>query len=100
MWLVPSRMAPTMFSGDRLEPRNLTRSCPLGRRTPRAYRHPGKLRRDELQSDPCSGFVTTDDEGLVCAEFRRCSSEKGVDGFPHPWDVPLSHGPVCPVQIH
>ena len=41
------------------------------------------------KSDPCSGFVTTDDEGLVCAGFRQCSSEKGVDGFPHPWDVPL-----------
>ena len=39
-------------------------------------------------STPCSGYVTKDDEGFVCAGFRQCSSKKGVDGG-KPWDVPL-----------
>ena len=39
-------------------------------------------------STPCSGYVTKDDEGFVCAGFRQCDSKKGVDGG-KPWDVPL-----------
>eukprot|EP00746_Dinoflagellata_sp_MGD_P011342 gnl/MRDRNA2_/MRDRNA2_123742_c0_seq1.p1 gnl/MRDRNA2_/MRDRNA2_123742_c0~~gnl/MRDRNA2_/MRDRNA2_123742_c0_seq1.p1 ORF type:complete len:551 (+),score=93.20 gnl/MRDRNA2_/MRDRNA2_123742_c0_seq1:62-1714(+) len=39
-------------------------------------------------SDPCSGFLTKDVDGSVCAGFRQCGSSKGVDGG-HPWDVPL-----------
>lgn len=43
------------------------------------------------QDTPCSGFITKDpdDNNRVCAGFRQCSSTKGVDGLPHPWDVPL-----------
>ena len=41
-------------------------------------------------SDPCSGFVTKDDEGVVCAGFRQCGSSKGVNKTNyHDWDVPL-----------
>lgn len=45
----------------------------------------------DSETDPCSGFVTLDKDGdgSVCAGFRQCGSKKGVDGFPHPWDVPL-----------
>ena len=32
-------------------------------------------------SDPCSGFVTKDDQGMVCAGFRQCGSHKGVEGM-------------------
>ena len=39
-------------------------------------------------SDPCSGFVTKDDNGVVCAGFRQCGSKKGVAGGAN-WDVPL-----------
>ncbi len=39
-------------------------------------------------SDPCSGYITKDDEGNVCAGFRQCGSAKGVTGGA-PWDVPL-----------
>lgn len=39
-------------------------------------------------SDPCSGFLTKDVDGTVCAGFRQCDSSKGVEGG-HPWDVPL-----------
>jgi len=39
-------------------------------------------------SDPCSGFITKDDNGNICAGFRQCGSHKGVDGMA-PWDVPL-----------
>ena len=40
---------------------------------------------------PCSGFITKDpdDGNRVCAGFRQCGSQRGVRGFPHPWDVPL-----------
>lgn len=37
---------------------------------------------------PCSGFVTVDDNGVPCAGFRQCGSDKGVVGG-KPWDVPL-----------
>lgn len=43
----------------------------------------------DSKSDPCSGFVTKDDKGMVCAGFRECGSNKGVAGFPNNWDVPL-----------
>ena len=39
-------------------------------------------------STPCSGFVTKDDEGFICAGFRQCGSKKGVAGSAD-WDVPL-----------
>lgn len=39
-------------------------------------------------STPCSGYITKDDDGIVCAGFRQCGSSKGVDGGA-PWDVPL-----------
>lgn len=42
----------------------------------------------ESNSDPCSGFVTKDDEGFICAGFRQCGSKKGVAGHAD-WDVPL-----------
>ena len=45
----------------------------------------------DSQSSPCSGFITKDpnDHNRICAGFRQCSSKKGVEGMPHPWDVPL-----------
>lgn len=42
----------------------------------------------DSDDSPCSGFVTVDDEGNVCAGFRQCGSTKGVDGG-KAWDVPL-----------
>ena len=45
----------------------------------------------ESHNEPCSGFVTTDPQtGALCAGFRQCDSQRGVD-FPgsQPWDVPL-----------
>ena len=41
-------------------------------------------------SDPCSGFLTKDpaDSNRVCAGFRQCGSDAGVQGG-NPWDVPL-----------
>ena len=42
----------------------------------------------DSNSDPCSGFVTKDDDGSVCAGFRQCGSKKGVAGGAD-WDVPL-----------
>lgn len=42
----------------------------------------------DSKSDPCSGFVTKDDAGRVCAGFRQCGSDKGVAGGAA-WDVPL-----------
>eukprot|EP00930_Biecheleria_cincta_P099284 TRINITY_DN90919_c0_g1_i1.p1 TRINITY_DN90919_c0_g1~~TRINITY_DN90919_c0_g1_i1.p1 ORF type:complete len:560 (-),score=74.14 TRINITY_DN90919_c0_g1_i1:215-1810(-) len=42
----------------------------------------------DSKSDPCSGFLTKDPNGTVCAGFRQCGSNKGVAGG-HPWDVPL-----------
>ena len=42
----------------------------------------------DSRSDPCSGFVTKDDEGFICAGFRQCGSKKGVAGSAD-WDVPL-----------
>ena len=44
----------------------------------------------DSKSDPCSGFITKDpnDDGRVCAGFRQCGSNKGVEGG-KPWDVPL-----------
>lgn len=41
------------------------------------------------EDEPCSGFLTKDDDGTVCAGFRQCSSTRGVAGSVHPWDVPL-----------
>ena len=40
-------------------------------------------------SDPCSGYVTKDDDGIVCAGFRQCESNKGIAGSANSWDVPL-----------
>jgi hypothetical protein len=37
---------------------------------------------------PCSGFVVVGDDGVPCAGFRQCHSQKGVRGG-HEWDVPL-----------
>lgn len=42
----------------------------------------------DSNSDPCSGFLTKDPNGTVCAGFRQCGSTKGVAGG-HPWDVPM-----------
>ena len=42
----------------------------------------------ESLSSPCSGFVTEDDDGNICAGFRQCSSTRGVAGGAA-WDVPL-----------
>ena len=41
-------------------------------------------------TDPCSGFVTQDEDGTVCAGFRQCFSNHGINatGF-QSWDVPL-----------
>lgn len=39
-------------------------------------------------TDPCSGFLTKDLDGTVCAGFRQCGSNKGVEGL-NSWDVPL-----------
>jgi len=38
---------------------------------------------------PCSGFITIDDYGIPAAGFRQCGSSSGVEGQPHPWDVPM-----------
>jgi len=40
------------------------------------------------EDTPCSGYVTVDDDGEVCAGFRQCGSQRGVDGGAS-WDVPL-----------
>ena len=37
---------------------------------------------------PCSGFVTVDDDGVACAGFRQCGSDRGVEGG-QAWDVPM-----------
>jgi len=42
----------------------------------------------DSDDSPCSGFVTVDDAGVVCAGFRQCGSSKGVAGG-QAWDVPL-----------
>ena len=44
----------------------------------------------DSKASPCSGFVTKDpsDNDRVCAGFRQCTSNKGVDGM-NKWDVPL-----------
>ena len=42
----------------------------------------------ESFSEPCSGYLTKDQDGKVCAGFRQCGSQKGVAGGA-PWDVPL-----------
>ena len=40
--------------------------------------------------DPCSGYVTKDADGTVCAGFRQCGSRRGVNKpGAKPWDVPL-----------
>jgi len=41
---------------------------------------------------PCSGFAAVNDDGVVCAGFRQCSSTHGATGLnpdAQPWDVPL-----------
>eukprot|EP00937_MAST-01D_sp_MAST-1D-sp2_P000381 g381.t1 len=45
----------------------------------------------DSHDSPCSGYLTKDpeDSNRVCAGLRQCSSDKGVDGMPHAWDVPL-----------
>ena len=43
-------------------------------------------------TSPCSGFVTADEKGRVCAGFRQCSSSHGVTDLnpaARAWDVPL-----------
>ena len=44
----------------------------------------------DSNTDPCSGFVTQDEDGTVCAGFRQCFSSHGINatGF-QSWDVPL-----------
>eukprot|EP00472_Partenskyella_glossopodia_P002350 CAMPEP_0197532572 /NCGR_PEP_ID=MMETSP1318-20131121/40238_1 /TAXON_ID=552666 /ORGANISM="Partenskyella glossopodia, Strain RCC365" /LENGTH=591 /DNA_ID=CAMNT_0043089181 /DNA_START=17 /DNA_END=1792 /DNA_ORIENTATION=- len=37
---------------------------------------------------PCSGFVAVDHDGVACAGFRQCSSDRGPAGM-HNWDAPL-----------
>jgi len=46
----------------------------------------------DSSNEPCSGFVSVDDEGTPCAGFRQCSSNKGTTGLnpaAHKWDVPM-----------
>jgi len=43
----------------------------------------------DSNTDPCSGFLTKDENGTVCAGFRQCGSNKGVTGSANNWDVPL-----------
>ncbi|GMI60365.1 hypothetical protein ScalyP_jg6725 [Parmales sp. scaly parma] len=38
---------------------------------------------------PCSGYVVRGDDDLVCAGFRQCGSNSGVDELPNDWDVPM-----------
>jgi len=40
-------------------------------------------------TDPCSGYVVRDDDGIVCAGFRQCGSESGINELPNDWDVPM-----------
>eukprot|EP00656_Telonema_subtile_P006023 TRINITY_DN12768_c0_g2_i1.p1 TRINITY_DN12768_c0_g2~~TRINITY_DN12768_c0_g2_i1.p1 ORF type:complete len:507 (+),score=67.93 TRINITY_DN12768_c0_g2_i1:174-1694(+) len=47
---------------------------------------------DSTSCGPCSGFVTVDDQGVPCAGFRQCGSDKGATGLnpqAQAWDVPM-----------
>lgn len=46
----------------------------------------------DSDDEPCSGFATVDDEGVPCAGFRQCGSNKGTTGLnpkAQKWDVPM-----------
>jgi len=42
--------------------------------------------------EPCSGFMTVDERGRVCAGFRQCEAGSGTTALnprAHLWDAPL-----------